>query len=194
LRGATSGTMTQGGGGGSTVVYAAIDLKCGDSTITVSTGNKKGSCGQTTVGGADYTKCSDGKGNYAYANCAEGCTQSGGSGSCTMKAAMDPGGGTTQPQPGKALLGELRAVTSGVMAPPSQGITTVVYATISLKCSDGIYTVSTGNSSGACITTPPGGNRSGSCQDDKGNGAMASCAKGCESSSGAGSCTFKAAQ
>jgi hypothetical protein len=68
---------------GPTVIGASIDLKCGDTTYTVSTGNDQGDCktGEppTTAG------CSDGKGNGAEVSCLSGCTNSSGSGSCTVK-------------------------------------------------------------------------------------------------------------
>lgn len=81
-------------------------------------------------------------------------------------------------------------------SPPRGG--TVVYATIDLKCSGGgTYTLSTGNSAGRCTKgTMPNPNGSGTietmqCTDGKGNGAFATCAGGCASSDGAGSCAVK---
>lgn len=70
---------------GGVVVYKSTTVKCGDTNYTVSTGNSGGKCGVVDVGGKKFTRCTDGKGNYAYANCG-GCDQSGGTGSCTIKS------------------------------------------------------------------------------------------------------------
>lgn len=63
---------------------ATLDVKCGDDTYTISTGNDAGSCGATAPGkgGGGGGSCSDGT-NGASANCDTGCVSSAGSGSCT---------------------------------------------------------------------------------------------------------------
>jgi hypothetical protein len=68
---------------GPIAVGASIDIKCGDTKITVSTGNNKGEC--ETGGGppANNAGCTDGK-NSASASCVSGCNQSAGSGSCKI--------------------------------------------------------------------------------------------------------------
>jgi len=70
---------------GPIAVGATIDLKCGDRTYTVSTGNSQGDCtaGPTTPAG--QATCTDGKGNAAEVSCAHGCMNSHGSGSCSIK-------------------------------------------------------------------------------------------------------------
>jgi hypothetical protein len=74
----------QGVQGGQTgVAYASVDLKCGDTTYTVSTGNNRGSC--TSGGNGQYASCDDGNGSGAIAYCTSGCASSSGSGSCTAK-------------------------------------------------------------------------------------------------------------
>ena len=67
---------------GPAVVFATIDLSCGDKTYTVSTGNNKGECkssGQNAV-------CGDSTGNSTEVSCASGCINSNGSASCSIKS------------------------------------------------------------------------------------------------------------
>jgi len=69
-------------GGKTGVIYASIDLSCGDKTYTVSTGNKNGECkssGQNAV-------CGDSAGNSTEVSCASGCINSSGSASCSVKS------------------------------------------------------------------------------------------------------------
>ena len=69
-------------GGQMGVIYASIDLSCGDKTYTVSTGNNKGECkssGQNAV-------CADNAGNSTEVSCASGCINSKGSASCSVKS------------------------------------------------------------------------------------------------------------
>jgi hypothetical protein len=84
------------------------------------------------------------------------------------------------------------APTSSDCPPSAPGI---VFASISVRCGQDIYTVSTGNTSGECEATEgPSGNGL-SCDDKRGNGASMACVGGvgkCLESSGAGSCTIKA--
>ena len=72
---------------------------------------------------------------------------------------------------------------------------TVVYATTSIKCGSTIYEVSTGTKGGNCSVVVPQGSQanSASCGDGN-NKSGASCAEGCDASSGSGSCTIKSAQ
>jgi hypothetical protein len=65
-------------------VGASLDLKCGDTNYTVSTGNKGGEC--ASGGNGNNAMCDDGKGNTAEVNCSSGCKSSKGSGSCTIKS------------------------------------------------------------------------------------------------------------
>jgi hypothetical protein len=66
------------------VPAASIDLKCGDTKYTVSTGNTQGEC-QTGSTPAQNAVCSDGKGNSSEVSCGHGCMNSKGAGSCTIK-------------------------------------------------------------------------------------------------------------
>jgi hypothetical protein len=61
---------------------ATTSLKCGGTVYQVTTGNDSGQCNKTPDKGVI---CSDGKGNYAIASCAEGCDTTKGAGSCTIK-------------------------------------------------------------------------------------------------------------
>ena len=65
-------------------VGASIDVKCGDTKYTVSTGNNRGDCASN--GNGNSAVCDDGKGNSAEVTCANGCTKTKGSGSCTIKS------------------------------------------------------------------------------------------------------------
>jgi hypothetical protein len=65
---------------GPTVIGASIDLKCGDTKYTVSTGTDHGNC--STQG---QTATCDDKGGHAEASCASGCISSNGAGSCSVK-------------------------------------------------------------------------------------------------------------
>lgn len=65
---------------GPTVIGASIDLKCGDTKYTVSTGTDHGNC--STQG---QTATCDDKGGHAEASCASGCIQSNGGDSCSVK-------------------------------------------------------------------------------------------------------------
>lgn len=67
-----------------TVIGASIDLKCGDTTYTVSTGNSQGNCSTGSTPAQNAT-CSDGKGNGAEVSCGHGCMNSSGAGSCSVK-------------------------------------------------------------------------------------------------------------
>ena len=73
------------------------------------------------------------------------------------------------------------APTSSIAKPPP-----VSKSTIEKKCGDTTYILSTGTKKGMCGT----GVSIGECKDG-GNSARATCSKGCESSTGAGSCTTK---
>ncbi len=64
--------------GGPSVVFAGTSLKCGNSVISVGTGNDKGNC---TGKGATRT-CTDGSGNSATASCKGGCGDTAGAGFC----------------------------------------------------------------------------------------------------------------
>ena len=66
---------------GPIAIGASLDLKCGGTTYTVSTGDNKGQC--KTGPGAQNATCGDG--GTAEASCASGCISSSGSGSCTVK-------------------------------------------------------------------------------------------------------------
>jgi hypothetical protein len=48
---------------GPIAIGASIDLKCGDTTYTVSTGNDQGNC--ATGANGQVATCTDGKGNNA---------------------------------------------------------------------------------------------------------------------------------
>jgi hypothetical protein len=62
---------------GPIAIGASIDLKCGDTTYTVSTGDNQGEC--KTGPGAQNATCGS-KGGGAKASCASGCMSSSGSG------------------------------------------------------------------------------------------------------------------
>jgi len=69
------------GTGGTKTAYASLDLNCGGTTYTVSTGTSGGECkssGQNAV-------CGDG-GNTTEVSCASGCIDANGSASCSIKA------------------------------------------------------------------------------------------------------------
>jgi hypothetical protein len=71
---------------GPTVIAASIDVKCADGTkYSLSTGNKRGKCIAAAGQGNTVANCDDGKGNRADLNCANGCSSTAGSGSCTIK-------------------------------------------------------------------------------------------------------------
>jgi hypothetical protein len=82
------------------------------------------------------------------------------------------------------------APTLGTLEPIKPG-TGVAEATISVKCGNKVYEVSTGTKKGGCTTTPQGG---AYCGGDGNNWAGASCAKGCEDPKGKGTCTVKSAE
>jgi hypothetical protein len=66
----------------------------------------------------------------------------------------------------------------------------VVFATTSLKCSDATYTISTGNNNGKC--GPHGqGQQAVTCTEGTNTVSSASCASGCGTQTGSGSCTIK---
>jgi hypothetical protein len=80
---------------------------------------------------------------------------------------------------------------SDVIISEGGGSTTVVYATTSIKCSDAIYEVSTGNNQGSCETTAPEGKPAdhAHCYDNKNNEVSgASCQSGCGNTDKGGSC------
>jgi hypothetical protein len=66
------------------VIYASIDVECGDKTYTVGTGSKKGECQK----GSDRKSgiCADIAGNEAQVTCENGCITTKGSGSCSLKS------------------------------------------------------------------------------------------------------------
>ena len=76
------------GGTTTTVVYASIDLSCGNKTYTVKTGTDGGSCSVTSYPGNPGAKtaiCTDSGKGSGGANCSEGCSSSEGAGSCSVK-------------------------------------------------------------------------------------------------------------
>jgi hypothetical protein len=63
-------------------------------------------------------------------------------------------------------------------------------ASADIACGDQTITVSTGTKAGKCkVRKSEDGNTHGSCDDGKGNFALASCDSGCYETHGAGSCT-----
>lgn len=76
---------------GPRAVFATLDVKCGKTTYTVSTGSNDGFCNTTTKNGKTTGGgCADSKGNDAFVDCdfnkGEGvCDRVNGSGSCSMK-------------------------------------------------------------------------------------------------------------
>jgi hypothetical protein len=62
------------------VMKSTIEKTCGNVTYVLSTGTKKGICGN----GVSVAECTDG-GNSAKASCSKGCESSTGAGSCTTK-------------------------------------------------------------------------------------------------------------
>lgn len=78
--------------------------------------------------------------------------------------------------------------------PPGEGAPGVVYASISVRCGDDVYTVSTGSNGGKCETTEGPAGTGAHCTDGN-NGATMTCKSGvgkCIESEGRGSCTIKA--
>jgi hypothetical protein len=75
------------GGTKTTVVYASIDLSCGGKTYTVKTGTDGGICTVDTYPNSknNTATCSDGTKGGGGANCTDGCVQSEGAGSCSVK-------------------------------------------------------------------------------------------------------------
>jgi hypothetical protein len=73
------------GGGTGPAVFASVDLVCGGSTYTVSTGNGNKGAECKTGGNGNNAICDDGQGNGAEVNCSSGCSSSKGSGSCKVK-------------------------------------------------------------------------------------------------------------
>ena len=75
------------------LAQASISIKCGSSTYEVSTGNDQGSCHTVRGPGAGQVRafCEDNKKNItAKANCEDGCSDTSGSGSCTIKSKKNP--------------------------------------------------------------------------------------------------------
>jgi hypothetical protein len=68
---------------GPSIIGASIDLQCGNTKYTVSTGNNQGEC--KTGAKPGNAVCSDLNGNEAEVSCADGCVSSKGSGSCAIK-------------------------------------------------------------------------------------------------------------
>jgi len=66
------------------VIYASIDVECGDKTYTVGTGSKKGACEKGSDGKSGI--CNDTAGNEAQATCDNGCIATKGSGFCSVKS------------------------------------------------------------------------------------------------------------
>jgi hypothetical protein len=75
----------QGGLGTGPAVFASVDLVCGGTTYTVSTGNSNKGAECQTGGNGNNALCDDGQGNKAEVNCSYGCKSAGGSGSCKVK-------------------------------------------------------------------------------------------------------------
>lgn len=79
--------------------------------------------------------------------------------------------------------------------PPDEGIP--VGASISVKCGEDVYELTTGTGEGNCTTTTDVTTnhvQSASCRDDKGNQASMSCHGGkgaCQSTAGSGDCKIK---
>src|SRR5687768_7963391 len=78
-----------------------------------------------------------------------------------------------------------------VTAPPR-----VLAASVSVRCGQDVYKVSTGTSGGACTTekNPDGSVKSAKCNDQQGNSASVSCSGttgGCDGSTGSGGCEIK---
>ncbi|WP_424967776.1 hypothetical protein [Dinoroseobacter sp. S375] len=64
---------------------AVMDLDCGNKTYRLDTGNDTGSCGAyTNEAGVVVVTCTDGTEILVEANCAGGCVQASGTGSCTI--------------------------------------------------------------------------------------------------------------
>jgi hypothetical protein len=80
-----------------------------------------------------------------------------------------------------ALPAAAAAPTTTIAKPPQ-----VLKSTIEKTCGDKTYVLSTGTKKGTCGT----GVTVAECSDGA-NSARATCSKGCESSTGAGSCTTK---
>lgn len=71
----------------------------------------------------------------------------------------------------------------------------VVYAKLSVRCGQDIYTVSTGSNSGKCESTEGPKGTGVNCADGRGNGATMSCIGDvgrCRESTGAGGCIINA--
>jgi len=72
-----------GGGSAPGVIYASMDISCGDTTYTISTGDNKGECKKSASG---ETGICGSPGNEAFVSCASGCIETKGSGSCSKKS------------------------------------------------------------------------------------------------------------
>ncbi len=75
----------QGGLGTGPAVFASVDLVCGGTTYTVSTGNSNKGAECQAGGNGNNALCDDGQGNKAEVNCSSGCKSAAGSGSCKVK-------------------------------------------------------------------------------------------------------------
>ena len=70
------------------VAYATSSIKCGGTIYECTTGNASGSCnmsGGTSGGTYTTVSCDDNKGNRSSASCSVGCSNSSGSGGCSIK-------------------------------------------------------------------------------------------------------------